>query len=316
MPQPTTSQVHVNRPLTNIMIAYSQSADNFVADKVFPVIPVDKKSDIYLLYTKHDWMRDDAKQREPGAPASESGFNIDSTNTYTCKRWDIARAIPDELRANSDAPIDMDRDSAEWATQQLLIRREVAWTAINFVTSVWGTTATPSTLWDDSLSDPLSDVDTAIKTILQNTGLSANTAVVGYDVWLALKKHTLIKEVYKYTSSDSITPEMVARVLGIEKLYVCKSVYSTAHEKTTTPTYAFIQGKHMLVCYVEPNPGILKPSAGYTFAWTGFAGNNAGARIKKWRDEKRESDIIEAAFACDQKLVCADCGYFFLSAVS
>ena len=46
MPNPTASDVHVNRPLTNISIAYTQDASTFVADKVFPNIPVAKQSAI------------------------------------------------------------------------------------------------------------------------------------------------------------------------------------------------------------------------------------------------------------------------------
>jgi len=49
MPQPTLGDVHVNRPLTNISVAYSQEAAGveFVAGRAFPAIPVENKSDLY-----------------------------------------------------------------------------------------------------------------------------------------------------------------------------------------------------------------------------------------------------------------------------
>ena len=37
---PTRQQIHIDRPLTNISVAYMQDAKNFIADKVFPTIPV------------------------------------------------------------------------------------------------------------------------------------------------------------------------------------------------------------------------------------------------------------------------------------
>ena len=37
--KPSPSQVHVNRPLSILSIAFMQSLEGFVADKVFPVIP-------------------------------------------------------------------------------------------------------------------------------------------------------------------------------------------------------------------------------------------------------------------------------------
>ena len=49
MPNPTRGDVHVNKPLTNISIAYMQMAENFIADKVFPNISVAKQSDRYFV---------------------------------------------------------------------------------------------------------------------------------------------------------------------------------------------------------------------------------------------------------------------------
>ena len=50
--QPTRSDLHVNRPLTNMSIAYRQDATDLVADRVFPAVPVKKQSDRYIVYTK------------------------------------------------------------------------------------------------------------------------------------------------------------------------------------------------------------------------------------------------------------------------
>ena len=63
MPQPNVNNVHIDAILTNISVAYLQNTANFIADKVFPVIPVDKKSDLYFKYTKEDWFRDEAQRR-------------------------------------------------------------------------------------------------------------------------------------------------------------------------------------------------------------------------------------------------------------
>ena len=57
MPNPTISSVHTNRPLTNISIAWRQAATDFVADRVFPIIPVQKQSDLYYVYDRSYWYR-------------------------------------------------------------------------------------------------------------------------------------------------------------------------------------------------------------------------------------------------------------------
>lgn len=82
MPKPSPRDVHVNAPLTNISIAYIQNAQNFIADRVFPMIPVQKQSDRYFEYTRDDWFRIEAQLRGPATESAGSGFNIDNTPTY------------------------------------------------------------------------------------------------------------------------------------------------------------------------------------------------------------------------------------------
>lgn len=82
---PTAGDVHVNAPLTNISIAYMQKAEMFIADKVFPMVPVQKQSDRYFVYPKGAWFRSEAKERAPGTESAGSGFEIDNTPTYYCK---------------------------------------------------------------------------------------------------------------------------------------------------------------------------------------------------------------------------------------
>ena len=70
MPNPLVSDVHVNQPLTNISIAYIQQATAFIADKVFPNVPVQKQSDRYFQYLKEDWLRVEAQERAPATELS------------------------------------------------------------------------------------------------------------------------------------------------------------------------------------------------------------------------------------------------------
>jgi hypothetical protein len=73
MPQPTQNQVHVDAILTNISVAYFQQNQNFIATRVFPVVPVSKQSDKFFTYTKNDWFRDEAQRR---ADATESAGGV------------------------------------------------------------------------------------------------------------------------------------------------------------------------------------------------------------------------------------------------
>ena len=46
----TARDVHIDGPLTNLTIANIQSNEGFVADKIFPQVPVSKKTDKYYIW--------------------------------------------------------------------------------------------------------------------------------------------------------------------------------------------------------------------------------------------------------------------------
>jgi hypothetical protein len=316
MPQPAVQDVHVNRPLTNISVAYIQAADSFIASKVFPVVPVEKQTDLYYVYTKNDWFRDEAQIRVSGEESAGSGYGL-STASYSCDRFDLHKDVPYDVERNADVPLNPRADGTRFVTQRLLLRQEIQWAADCFGTSIWGTDVTPTNLWDNfSTSDPVGDVEVGIRTVLSNTGFKPNTLVLGYQVWEKLKQHPDLIDRIKYTQKGVITQEMVASLFGLDNVYVCQAVKATNAEGGTA-AYSFVHGKHALLAYVAPSPSLLMPSAGYTFAWKGISqglGENVGIYPIEmpWLDVVR----IEGRVAFDNKIVATDLGYFFNGAVS
>jgi hypothetical protein len=325
MPQPTQSQVHVDAILTNISVAYMQRAENFIADKVFPVVPVDKQSDKYFVYTKNDWLRDEAQVRADGTESVGSGYNI-TTDNYYADVYAIHKDIGDQTRANADAPINVDREAAEFVTHRLLTRREIQFNTDFMTTGVWandvaGVASSPSTgqtlQWDDYTdSDPIEDIEEGKADILSVTGLEANTLVLGYDVFRTLKNHPDLVDRIKYTSSQTITEDMIARMFDIERVMVSKSIKATNAEGATQ-AYGFTTGKTALLAHVAPNPGVLTPSAGYTFSWTGVSqGLGLTIGTSSFRLESLRATRVEAELSFDNKVVSSDLGYFWNTIVS
>lgn len=321
MAQPTISQVHpVNRPLTNISLVYMQAQTNFVAAQVFPIVPVDKRSDAYFVYTKNDWFRDEAQLRGDATESAGSGYNL-STGTYTCDVFAFHKDVGEQTFNNSDAPLNPARDATEFVTSRLLLRREIQWATDYFATSVWATDSTPSNLWSDyAASDPVSDIETGKRTVLINTGFLPNTLVVGYDVWIKLKNHPDIIDRIKGATTPGMpaiaTRQAVASVFEVERLLVCMGVKATNVESETA-AYGFIQGKHALLAYVAPSPSLLAPSAGYCFEWTGVSqGSGQTVGIKTLDVPLKAATRYEGQVAFDHKVIGSDLGYFFSSAVS
>ena len=66
MPQPTSSDVHVDAILSNVSIAFMQEAYAFVAGRMFPTVNVLKQTDKYFTYSQADFFRDQVQRRADG----------------------------------------------------------------------------------------------------------------------------------------------------------------------------------------------------------------------------------------------------------
>lgn len=330
MPNPVQGDVHVNRPLTDISIAFVQRANNFIASKVFPNIPVAKKSDQFFTFDRGSFNRDEMAERAPSTESAGGGYTV-STDSYTAKLYAFHKDVDDAIRDNADSPLNLDREATDYVTTKALIKREKLWTTSFFATGLWttditGVAAAPGAgqvlQWNDASSNPIEDVATGKKTILQSTGYEPNVLVIGYEVWTKLKDHADIIDRIKYSGGVSpsspamVSEAAVAALMGVDRLLVMKSIENTAKEGQTA-SHSFIGGKKALLCYAAPSPGIMTPTAGYTFSWTGHIGAGPeGNRIRRFRMENLKSDRIEIEMAFQQKLVAADLGYFFTSIVA
>ena len=325
MPQPNINSVHVDAILTNISVAYLQNQDNFIADKVFPVIPVDKKSDKFFTYTKNDWFRDEAQRRAGGTESAGGGYGL-STGSYSADVFAFHKDLDDQTLANADAPLNPLREATEFVTRRLMLRKEIQWNTDFFAGSIWGNdydgvAGTPTTnevkQWSDyAASDPIDDIEDAKAGILSTTGMEANTLVLGYDVFRTLKNHPDIVDRIKYTSSQTVTADMLAAMFDVPRVIVSKAVKATNNEGATG-AYAFTSGKKALLCHVAPTPGLLTPSAGYSFSWTGVSGGlGATVGTSQFRMESLKADRIEAEMAFDNKVIASDLGWFWDSVVA
>ena len=318
MALPTVSDVHINAPLTDLSVASFQDASNFIANRVFPAVPVAKQSNHYYMWDKNNFHIDSMRKRAPGTESAGGGMEL-SSDTYFCDKWALHKDIDDDTRANEDAAVGLENATTKYLTQQALINVEVNWASAFFGTGIWATDVTGGssfTQWDNSNSDPETDVMTGKRTILQNGLQEANTLVVSYAVHQALKKHPLVKDRIKYTSAGSVTEDTLAAFFEVDRYMVSKAHYATNAESAATDVYAPTHGKHALLCYTPMSPGLMVPAAGYTFMWTGLKGLSTGLVMKKFRMENIESDRLEIQLAYDQKVVSADLGYFFASAVA
>lgn len=323
MSQPTASDQHINALLTDVSVAFVQDPGKFVATQVFPPVNVQKQTDIFPVYSRADFLRDEMELRGPGAPVARGGYTVDTSNVYNAQKRAFGKLVTDEDRANADAPFAPDRDAAIFLAQKALINLETNWTSKFFTTGIWtgSTTATDLvggtdfTAWDDVASDVVDIIKTQRSEIESNTGVLPNTLVLNRRGWDGLENHPDIIDRVKHVSDGPVTEGIVARLLGIERIIIAAGVKNSGEEGGTA-AYDYIAGNHALLVYAAPSPSLYLPSGGYTFRWTGLQGSTDGMVVKTVRRDELESDEHYITSAYDQKVVSAVVGAFFTNVVS
>lgn len=333
MPNPTQSDLHVNVPLTNVSVAYIPNAGDYVCQKVFPKVPVQKQSDLYWKWSKSDWRRTDVVKRAPGTESAGVGWNYD-TDTYYAHVYAVHRDIDDQVRANADSNFSLDSDSTKFLTNQMLLKRELDWADTYFKTGVWATEydgvasgvgAGEFLQWSDAASDPIKDVAEWKLAYRLLTGYEPNKLVMGPDVLRELKSHPDIIDRIKFTQRGVVTKDLLASLFEIPEILVplaSKVVddvrINDARAQDLAATYEFVTDtKSMLLSYSPASPSLLTPSAGYTFVWSGYhGGNSEGIRMKQFRMDPIASDRLECEMTYDMKVVAPDMGIFFKTVVA
>ena len=139
--------------------------------------------------------------------------------------------------------------------------------------------------------------------IEESTGFMPNVGVFSKRVYNVLVDHADIigrLDRGQTTGPARAMRESLAALFELDEVMVMGGVQNSADEGVTDD-FEFIGGKHALLAYRPPSPGIMVPAAGYTFNWTGYAASVAdGVEISRFRMEHLKSDRIEGEMAWDR----------------
>lgn len=326
MPMLTPSSVHIDQPLTNLTLAYAQEQSNFIADKVFPTVGVQRQSDKYYIYDRANMNRTgDVKKLAPRTEVNRIGMSI-SNSSYYADVYGLGMDFDEQTLANEDAALDIRSAGAQTLMTRLMIHREEQFAASFFAAGIWGSQSTPSNLWSDYTNGtPITDVTTARRTMqLKSGGFKPNTMVVGKEVRDILINHPDILARLNGGATVSntalITNAKLAEIFEVENFYVMEAVKNSSAEGVAESN-AFIGGKHALLVHTPSSAGLMTPAAGLTFAWNNIPGvSNLGVTVESFSDDalrrQQVAEHIQVKMAYDMKVVGADLGYFFNSAVA
>ncbi len=315
---PKRQDAHIDKALTNMSVAYMQDANSFIADKVFPRVPVKKQSDVYFIYNKGDFFRDEARVRGGSSESAGGDYGVEASNPYYAKVHAFHKDVNEQERANYDEPLEADQDATDFVTQKMLIRREIEWASKYFTPGVWttevdGTANDGEKKFSNQSSSPIQTISDESVKMASKTGFRPNVLALSPYAFYALKNHEEILDRIKYTQKGIVTADLLATLFEVDRVVVAWGVVNDAN-KGADDDIDFIMGKHALLAYANPRPALRKPSAGYVFTWTGLMGAEAyGNRIVRLPMDQNGlgTERIEGEIAFDPKVVAQDLGVFF-----
>lgn len=325
----TSNQVHVDTALSQISVAY-KNPDFIFQNEVFPVVPVDKRSDIFFKFSKQHF-RQIPDTAAPGSDPNEIQWDLDARGLYYCDGHKLNLPTPDEIEDNADPGADLDIENTLKLTEAVRLNEEINGAALLSTTNIsQNSTLSGTSQWSDFVnSDPFLVVDQKKTTIRNSTGLMPNQMVIPEQVFLTLRNHPKLIDRVKYTGTglrNPLTADELAAAFGVSKVVIAAGLKQSVLEGRAD-SLTSIWGKNVLLYYKVPNPGKRTPALGYTFVWTVTPGQsgrlrgdlnsaNGGFIIKRWREEGRDIDSMGIRYYYDQRIVEANAAYLFVNAIA
>jgi hypothetical protein len=306
--------LHKDAVLTNLSLKYAN--EEMIWRYALPVVPVNKRSDLFYKYNKEDSFRlaDDALG--PKSLPNEIDWGA-ATENYSVRDHGFGDWLPQEAIDNADTPVQPEIDTNDFLNLALDIAQEKRVVDVVFAPATYPTgnkvQLSGTAQWGDTADDPIGDVLAAIEGCFQR----ANTVIMGAEVWKVYRKLPEVLDAVKGATRFQASPGGLATVeemrglFEVENWVIGRARYNSA-KPGQTPTYVRLWGKHCAALHVVRDPGIRSITFGMTFS------EMPKGTFRDW-DPKRGAKgchYIKVAWNSDEKVVASDLGYLIQDAVA
>lgn len=302
----------VDPMLTNVAIAYKNS--EYIADKIFPMLPVKKQSGKHFVYDKGRFRVGESLRAE-GANSKEVTLKLTTGTTYFAEDHSLKQFVTDEDRDNAITPTTPMVDATENVKDMLDVSREYALSSYMSSTSniTNNTTLSGTTQWSDySNSDPFSDIETAKESIHSTLFVKANTLVLSQQTYNALKHHPDLLDRVKYSQKGVMTVDLLKELFDVDFVLIGGAGYNSATEGQTD-SMSYIWGKNAWLLYINPKTTGKMVTFGMTYTWKKMQVE----RLRGTDEEDRKGTYVRAGnHYYDQQIVSTDAAYLIKNAVA
>lgn len=310
MPAPQTG--FIDQALSDVSIRYSN--DQFIAEKLFPVLPVDKETGLVFKFDKENLRAPQTSLRGDYARSERVDYGLSTVPYGPLLEHSLEVPISQRTLDMYQTPLQPETNATNTATEKLLIEKELGLanylaTSANFTQKV---TLSGTAQWNDyTNSKPLQDVQTGASVILKNSTKKPNTVAMGREVYDQLVNHPNLTDRLKYTAratNEEIT-NAIADLFGVQQVLIGEAVVNGAVEGAAD-SLGYVWGKNVYLLYVTQTPAVEEVSAGYHLTL------NGKRFVDKWYEQPIKSQIVRANDFYTRFVMATECIYAIYNAVA
>jgi len=279
----------------------------------------------YMVFDRSDWLIF-PDLRAMGTVANEIQGAKWSTTPYSVREHSLQVPVFDEERealgTTGTFPVDfsLDQSAVDLASRSIALGHEKTVAdayrlAANYPV---GNTATLATAdqWDNyanAASDPVADVEAALRAIYVASGRAANKMVIPWLVWSYLRNHPKIVDRFK--SFNLTNEEAFKELTGFNgEIIIAESQYNTADNIDATESIADFWGKDVWIGVVDEQPGQRTKTFGKTFVYP--YNDSVTAPVDRWREEPRKADLVRTSYRYDVVITSNVAGYLYKTVIA
>ena len=318
----TGRDLHIDIPLTRVALQFRP--EGMIADKIFPIVPVGKQSDSYLIWSSADAFRTEDDRRSPNNEANVIERTV-SSDTYFAKNYALKMPITLEDQKNMDAAYvdELRNGRVTYIKTKLMFNWEKRIANQVTSTSNVGSSSAVTSAWTDYTtgeSDPMGDIWTALANVQDATGYAPNRIVFGDSAWRNFRRHADVVNIIHGNDgagsgrSRLANMEQVKGIFELEDVLIGRAYHNTADEGQSQ-NLNLLWGDNVLVYYAPMQPTKEAPSFGYSFRWVQSGIPQMQAEVHPY-DTRRKSDEVELGYYQNEKITAKQFGFLITAVTS
>lgn len=268
------ADVHYDTPLATYATGFADGQTDYVADRVMPIVLVEKPSDLY-----YKWDKDDAFQ-EVTATVGSAGSNImevsprQSRQPFATLQYAVRTFLPTETEAAGDAALRLAMRYMALPMEKLILSRELrvkrkVMDANNYA-AAYKTTLGAAYKWNGGgSSDPIQDIqnrqDAALRKITH--------MVMAPHVYRAFVRNSAVQKFIASKTNLKPKPDLENAAEFSALLEIPEIVIGGEKYKSAASTYSYIWGNDVALYHLPKQ----LPPMGQSISWNTFRWNGGMA---------------------------------------